>query len=130
MELAHLAGDDAYPKAFAMDQVAQVTQSREVLVKSIQRISTAADGDERLLALPNEGKDRFVGLKAVGEEGRLSPVAVAAYLGTGKAFGFPVGDDGEVRCRWMGHRSPCKLWAKKSPQGLAAGDSYLRRNGN
>ncbi len=53
---------------------------------------------EGLRTLPNEGQDCFIGLQAMGEERGLSPVAIAAYLGTGEAFGFPVGDDGEVRC--------------------------------
>ncbi len=60
VELTHLAGDDAHPVAFAVDQVAQVTQGGEILIKSVQRISTTADGDKGLRALPDEGQDRLI----------------------------------------------------------------------
>ncbi len=60
VQLAHLAGDDAHSEAFAMDQVTKVPQGGEVLVKPVQGISTAADGDKGLRTLPNEGKDRFI----------------------------------------------------------------------
>ncbi len=59
----------AYPEALAVDQIAQVTQGGEILVQPVQRIAAAADGDEGLLALPNEGQDRVIFLQAGGQEG-------------------------------------------------------------